>query len=108
MKGALALRNPIGTPIVNDNSSANVPSASYLELSASLPQACSGIEVQNTSSKAIKLAIGAAASEQDQYIIAPGVVSMIVPVNFAKGARLSARALGADATTGFLVVNFLT
>lgn len=107
MKGAVALRSTVGTPVANDCSSTTITSAAYVVLSASLSVACSGIEVQNTSAKAIKLAIGGAGAEVDKYIIAPATVGIIVPMEFKKGARLSAKALGADATTGFLIVNFL-
>lgn len=107
MKGAVALRGPVGTPIANDNSSINITSGAYVQLSASLPAACSGIEVQNTSSKAIKLAVGGAGSEVDQFVIAPSMPSTIIPIEIGKGKRLAAKALGADATTGFLIVNFL-
>lgn len=107
MKGSVAVRNPVGTPLANDCSSVTITSAAYVQLTASLGASCSAIEVQNTSAKAIKLAVGAAASEVDKYIVAPANQSLILPIEIAKGARVSAKALGADATTGFFIVNFL-
>lgn len=107
MKGAVALRKLVGVPIANDCTGTTITSAAYVQMVASLGKACSGIEVQNTSAKAIKLAVGAAASEVDFMVIAPGVNSILLPHEIAKGQRLSAKALGADATTGFLIINFL-
>lgn len=107
MKSFVAVRKPVGTPIANDCSSVNIASGSYTQLSSSLGAAVSAIVAFNTSAKAIKLAIGGAGSEVDQIIIPPSTLGMLIPVEWAKTARLSAKALGADATTGFLVVNFL-
>ena len=107
MKGAIALRRTVGTPIANDNSGTTITSAAYVQLSASLAATASAIEVFNTSSKGIKLALGAAGHEVDFYIIPPSSAGSIVPVQIALGQALSAKALGADATTGFVVVNFL-
>lgn len=107
MKSGLGIRYPTQAPIVNDNSGATIPTASYLELTSSLPQAASAIEVQNTSAKIIRLAVGAAGVEVVKYAIAPGVNSVIIPLELKKGARLAAKAVTADATTGALVINFL-
>lgn len=107
MKGAVALRNPVGTAIANDCSSTNITSAAYVQLTSSLSVPCSGIEVQNTSAKAIQVAIGGAGSEVVKWIIAPSVIGTIIPAEFKKGVRIAAKALGADATTGFLIINFL-
>ena len=107
MKGALALRKPVGTAIANDCTGTTITSAGYVELEDSLLQSCSAIMVVNTSAKAIKLAIGAGGSEVDIGVIfPPSVAAVVVPVEFAKGARLSSKALGADATTGFFCVSF--
>ena len=102
------LRRPVGTPVANDNSSATIPTATYKELSAALPVAASAVEVFNTSSKAIQLSLGAGGAEVAvPYIVPPSAIGQIIPMTLKKGQRLTAKALGADATTGFFVVNFL-
>lgn len=105
MKGALALRNPVGTPKQNANASVTIPAASYLELEASSDQSCSALLVFNTSSQPIKIATGAAASESDKFIVPPATIGMMIPIEIKKGTRISARSTGADATTGFFVYN---
>lgn len=107
MKGSVAVRGPTQVPLINDNTGVTITSAAYVQLSASLPKACSAIEVQNTSSKIIKIAVGGAGAEVDKYAIAPGVNSVLIPIEIAKGARVSAKAVTADATTGALVINLL-
>lgn len=108
MKNSIAIRKPVGTSVANDNSGTTITSAAWVELSAALGAPASAIEVYNTSSKAIKLATGGAGSEVEvPYIIPPSASSTIVPLELKKGVRLAAKALGADATTGFLVINFL-
>lgn len=101
MQGALALRNPVGTPVSNANASVNITTAAYLQLEASSDRACSALLVFNTSASPIKLALGAAASEVDQFIIPPTTIGVMIPINIKKATRISAKAIGADATTGF-------
>lgn len=105
MKGALALRENANVPVINDCTVTTITAAAYVTMVASLAKSCSAIEVQNTSAKIIKLAIGAAASEVDFYVIAPGVNGVIFPKTIPKGSRISAKAITADATTGALVIN---
>lgn len=107
MKAGLAVRNTVNASVANDCTSTTITAAAYVTMVASLAGACSAIEVFNTTAKAIKLAIGAAASEADIYTLPPGTKSEIIPREIKKATRISAKALGADATTGFLVVNFL-
>lgn len=109
MKGALALRQNILPPFFRDVSATGTPitAAAYATLVASLPAACSAVQVQNTSGSAIKLAIGAAASEVDQIIVAPQAIEIIPVSGFKKALRLSGKAMVADTATGVLVINFL-
>lgn len=107
MKGALALRENATVPVTNDNTGTTITTAAYVTMVASTSKAASAIEVQNTSSKIIKLAIGAAASEVDFYAIAPGVNGIVFPKTIPKASRISAKAITADATTGALVINLM-
>lgn len=106
MKGAVALRHTVGTPIINDCTVTTITTAAYVQLSSALPNACSGLEVQNTSAKSIQLAIGGAGSEVVFYAVAPGVNTVLFPHELRKGVRLAAKAVTADASTGALIINF--
>ena len=107
MKGSIALRKPVAVPVANDCSGTTITSAGYVQLVASLAAPASAMEVVNTSAKAILIAFGAAGLEVDQYVIAPGAFGQIIPVEAKKDIRVSAKALGANATTGFLCINWL-
>ena len=107
MKGSIALRKPVAAPVANDCSGTTITSAAYVTMVAVLAAPASAMEVINTSAKAIKIAFGAAGSEVDQYAIAPGAFGQIIPVEAKKGIRVSAEAYGANATTGFLIINWL-
>lgn len=107
MKGFVAVRGTVGTPINNDNTGTTITSGAYVQLTASLSAACSAIEVQNTSTKIIQIAVGGSGAEVVKYVIAPGVNSVIIPIEIKKASRLTAKAVTADATTGALVINFL-
>lgn len=105
MKSGLAVRNNAQAPIINDNTSVTITAAAYVTLAAATSKSISAIEVQNTSAKTIKLALGAAAAEVDFYACAPGVNGIVFPKEIPKGTRISAKAITADATTGALVIN---
>lgn len=107
MKGAVAIRQVVGTPITNNAASTTIASATYTQLSASLPESCSAVYVANTTQKHIKLAVGDASSEVDIGLVIPaGEQGVYFPLEIRHGVRLSAKALDADATTGWLIINF--
>ena len=107
MKGAIGVRKAVGTPVVNDCSSTNILSASYTEIVTALTYGVSGIYACNTSSKPIKLATGLAGKEVDTgLVIPPGEVGIFLPMEFKAGQRITARAYGALANTGFLYLSF--
>ncbi len=86
---------------------ANVDVGAYTAVFTATTYGTGAIRVENTTDKVVKLAVGAAASEVDipEYI-SPGV-SKVIQISVAKGARLSCRAVDADATTGQLSVTLL-
>lgn len=92
-----------------DASSSTVPTASYLQLDSALDANCTSLSIFNSTAKIIYLATGASSSEiRIKYDIPPSASAVhYVHLPLAKGIRLSARAVGADATTGFLVINCL-
>jgi len=93
--------------IRNDYTSTAVTTSAYVTLSASFPQDCLAYMYFDSSSRTLKLAVGAAGSEVDlpQYIL-PGGQDSPVPIHITKGQRLSIKAVDATANTGQLVMNF--
>lgn len=87
----------------------NITTAAYLQLDAAMDSSCSDLEVFNSTASTVFLATGAAASEQNiPYNFGPGSgFSYKIHMPIVKGVRLSARALTANATTGFFIVNCL-
>ena len=94
-------------PFFNDYSSTSVTTAAYTTAVASLSSAVNMVEVFDSSGQAMILAVGAAASEVDQLYILPGGNGQI-PLAIASGARVSIRALTANATSGYILINFYT
>jgi hypothetical protein len=90
-------------------SSTNVTTGAWVELIASLQYPASAVEIFNGTGAIVKLSIGAAAAEDASeipYYIIPGGSSIMLPLGFSREARISARAVDQDATTGTLVLNF--
>jgi hypothetical protein len=100
-------RGKANTPVFNDNSSNNITTAAYLQLVAATSVITSRVEVYNQSASSIYFAVGAAASEINQFIIPPGG-NGFVPLQIASNSRVSVKAVDANATTGSLIVNFWT
>lgn len=106
MKGALALRKPVAT-VALDMSSTNITTAAWATVIAALAAACSAIEIFNQSASAMQIATGAGGSEVAlPYTVLPGGSAVLLPIEIAKGLRLSAKAYDATASTGRLVINF--
>ena len=89
--------------------STNITTGAYLQLDAAMDSSCSEIDVFNSTASAIYLAVGSASSEINiPYTFGPGAgTSYRARIPIAKGVRLSARALTANATTGFFIINCL-
>ncbi len=79
----------------------------WTALSASFPSSCSAISVAYTGIGILKLAKGAALSESELPLyITPGMShEMLIPLNLAKGMRLSAKCEDQAVTSGELVIN---
>lgn len=106
MKGAIALRKPVPViPTILDTSSTNVTSAAWVTFIASVSKAASGILLHNPGSQPIKIGIGAAAAETELGIVIPIGVSILIPVEIAKGARVSLRSMGATQSSGIITAS---
>ena len=86
-------------------SSANVTTAAFAELVASVPFNSSQIQVYDSSSKIIQIAIGEAGQEVVVFTL-PVSGWALIPYYFTEGQRVSAKALDANATTGYNVLSF--
>ena len=82
--------------------------AAWVQLTSSLAKPAAAFQIINTTNRILRIGVGGAGQEQEvPFYVGPGVTSPVISQDFAKGARISARALGADTSSGDLVVNFL-
>ncbi len=88
----------------NDYTVTPVTTAAYVELDAALNEFSAEIEIFDSSTRTLVLALGAAGSERDEFFIIPGGNGRIIAI-LPKGARLAIKAVSGDATTGELIIN---
>lgn len=93
-----------GEFVRNSYSTLSVSTASYTQLIASTAAAYSAIEIFDSSGETLKLAIGAAGSEVDQFLIFPGGNGRL-PYTIASGSRISIRAVSNTASVGEICIN---
>lgn len=93
--------------IAADLTSATIATNAYTTISASLPSSCAAIMVAYTGRGRLILAKGAAGVEIDLPIyLTPGMsMDELIPLNLAKGIRLSAKADDQAVSSGDLVIN---
>lgn len=86
-----------------------VTSAAYVTIIASTTSATNLVEIFDSSGVAIFLAVGAAASEVNQFVIYPGGNGQ-VPLKIPAGSRISYKAVSTSATgaSAFNVLNLYT
>lgn len=85
--------------------STNVTTAAYTQLIASTSAAYNTVEIFDSSGQTLKLAIGGAGSEVDQFIIFPGGNGRL-PFTVPSGSRISVKALSNTANVGEIDINF--
>ena len=104
---ASLIRKPVSRAYL-DTASTNITTSAWVEAIASTGQPASGIEIFNGTGRLLEIAIGAAASEVAmEYYISPGGSPAIIPLfDFAKGVRISLKAVDATADVGLIVYNF--
>lgn len=107
MKGALALRNPCGSPAVLNTGNTNVTSGAWVELKDSMEFACSGILVTNQGIEPLEIGKGESGSEEPTGAVIPPQDSVIIPINLPASTRLSLRSMGATQSLGFVTATFL-
>lgn len=96
-------------PVANynhDYSGTNVTTGAWVEVIAATDKPCNAIEIFDSSGSILEIALGAAASEVAlPYYILPGGSVLLLPFEIPKGSRVSLKALDADATAGFFILN---
>lgn len=108
MKGALALRGPVGAPpAVLNTTSVNVTAAAWVEIVSNLSFGCSAVLVTNGGAEPLSLGKGAAASEVATGAVIPPSQSLLIPIEIAKGSRLALRSLGGTQSSGYVTMAFL-
>lgn len=93
--------------LYNDYTSTSVTTAAYTQLTASTAADVNKVEVFDSSGQTMILAVGAAASEVDQFYIFPGgqgAVDLYIP----SGSRIAIKAKTADASAGYVAVNLFS
>jgi len=97
--------NSLGTFVRNDYTVTNVTTGAYVQLIASTAAAYNAIEIFDSSGQTLQIALGASASEVNQFLILPGGNGRI-PYTIAAASRVSVRAVSGTANVGELSINF--
>lgn len=108
MSRRLLAHFPVATQ-ATDMSVHNITTAAWTQLLASLPKACSAIEVSNNSGSTIQLSTGQPGFEGASilpYTVLPGGSPILLPFEIAHGLPISAKAVDQNSVTGFFTLNF--
>lgn len=98
-------RSVANAPVYNVYSATNITTAAYVQLIASTTNATNFVDIFDSSGNAMILAVGASGSEVIQAYVAPGGDQ--IPLAIPAGSRVSYKALTADSTSGYLLINLL-
>ena len=107
MSSYILARKPVEKISINTGVT-NITTGAWVQLSAATTKPLSFMEVYNATTKILVLATGVPGSEVELPIyIYPGIGSQIIPIDqiIPKGSRISAKAVDANATTGYLLLN---
>jgi len=85
----------------------DVDASAYNEVDASTDFTAAAVLVANGTDVPVKIATGAASSEVDLPMYIPNGEALVVNLPIPKGSRLSVRALGADASSGYVTITLL-
>jgi hypothetical protein len=108
MSFRLLAQVPVAT-VANNMTTNPIDTGAWTQLLASLPRACCAVEISNNSGSTIQISTGAAGQEAANaipYTVLPGGSPILLPIEIMKGARISAKAVDADATSGYFTMNF--
>lgn len=91
---------------VKSYASGNVTTSDYTTLIASTAISCGRLQIIDSSTKILKIAIGSAGNEVDICTIAVSGCT-IVPYYIPIGTRISIKAIDATASTGYNVLSLI-
>ena len=92
-------------PVYNSYSSTPVTTSAYVQLVASTSLLTNDLEIFDSSGQGMILATGSSGSEVIQAYIPPGGASLKLQI--PAGTRVAYKALTANASGGYLIINFL-
>jgi hypothetical protein len=101
-------RKPVGKLFYN-YALGNVTTGAWVEIIANIPASATEMHIFDSSGRVLKLSTGAAGDEANHellFYIFPGGSDALLPTEWAKNSRLAAKAVDANATTGYLIINF--
>lgn len=92
-------------PVYSVYSTTNVTTSAYVQMVASTTSATKQVQIFDSSGQSLYFAVGAAASEVDQFIIPPGggIFNIAIPA----ASRISLKAVTATANSGYVTISFL-
>ena len=102
----MLFRSSVTAPVYNSYSSTNITTAAYTQLVASTSAQANFVDIFDSSGQSMILAVGPSGQEVIQAYIAPGGEQ--IPLAIPAGSRVAYKALTANATSGYVTINFLT
>ncbi len=103
------MRSPLEKPVETlrmNAASVNIATNAWATLAAAVGFTCTSMEIFNATGSILRLAIGSAGNEVEQpYTILPGGSSIVVPLEVARGLRISVRALDLATSVGYVILN---
>jgi hypothetical protein len=102
----LLASSAVATVAVNA-ATTNITTSAWAQIVAAMPKACTAVEVYNPSGSTLQIAVGGAGSEVAlPYTIIPGGETTPIPLEIAKGARVTLKAIDTTVSTGYITINF--
>ncbi len=102
---SVAGKSVANPPVYNIYSSSNIDTTAYVQLIASTANPTTLVDIFDSSGQAMILATGAMGSEVIQAYVQPG--GDTIPLAIPAGTRVAYKALTANATAGYLLMNLL-
>lgn len=105
------LLKPIATETFNSaaGGGGNITTSAWKEIVASMAKPSAAFQVFNGTGRVLQVAFAASGQEDNNvypYTILPGGNEVVLPVSIENGVRVAMKAVDADATAGWLVLNF--
>jgi hypothetical protein len=108
MKGAVAIRGPVGSAAAIDTSSTSIGASAYVQIVAKTSSACSAVVVSNPGAQPLKIAVGSAGHEVDNGgVIPPGAINEMIPMEIPNGSRVTLKSLIGTQSSGIVCIGFL-